>query len=185
MGCTDLVDTRGFGNRKGQMFRSQGAGVIKIATAMSANTTGGDMSEQQPQVTAQDAAGMARTALTNTGELHRVIAGDHRPAEVDELLEQAGYDSLIDAIVDLAMMVDGKTDPSMQKQHRIKQLRDYLERKASNGKAMATYDEIVAHLQVSEKTAYRYMECLAEQPEFTVDESTGQRRLLADFGGYN
>lgn len=126
---------------------------------------------------------MARTALTNTGELNRVIAGDHRPGKVDDLLEQAGYDSVIDAIVDLAMMVDARRDPAMQKQHRIKELRDYLTRKASNGKTMATYDEIVAVLEVSEKTAYRYMETLADQPEYQLDESTGQRRLLADFTG--
>jgi Mg/Co/Ni transporter MgtE len=152
---------------------------------MSANNTGGVVSERQHLgITAQDASGMARTALQNTGELNRTIAGDHTPSEVEELLDQMGYDCVIDALQDLIRQVaDGTDDRKARKAQRLDKLRQYLETKAgSAGKTMITYDEIVGLLDVTPKTAYRYMDQLdAEGGPFNLDESTEVKRLLADF----
>lgn len=152
---------------------------------MSAKNTGGAVSERQHLgISAQDASGMARTALQNTGELNRTIAGDHTPDEVDSLLEEMGYDCVIDALQDLVQqMADGTDSRTARKAKRLNQLRQYLETKANGtGKTMTTYDEIVGLLDVTPKTAYRYMDELAAgDGPFSLDESTEVKRLLADF----
>jgi hypothetical protein len=150
---------------------------------MSADTTGGDMSEQQPRITAQDAAGMARTALQNSGENHQLIVGDRSIADVDYWLEQQDADCVFDMIDELLEEIDQlKNGTISRKGSRLKQLRGHMRRKAgAGGKAQVTYDEVCAVLDVSAPTAYNMMHELAEQDEFRIDETREKKRLLGDF----